>query len=317
MSKYWIWFLLVICNLFWAGNYVFGKYVIAEMTPLWITFLRWALAVFFLFPIAQYIERPVWGKAKKDWFFLLCMGVLGVIGYNIFLYSALAFTTPTNAALVSALNPGVIVICSILLYRERISSWQTLGLAISLIGAFVVLTNGEMERLLQLQFNRGDLLMVGAVIIWTLYTLIARKIATPPITATAISTGIAVLLMAPFAYSQGINFGGIGSLAMTGIIYMVLFPSVGSFVFWNLSVQRIGASKAGVFLNLIPVFTAVISVSLGESVTGAQVLGGLLVFCGVYLTTGLLEQNLNIGSGKNKEKPADSTLTNSVCCQEK
>ena len=296
MSKYWIWFLLVICNLFWAGNYVFGKYVISEVTPLWITFSRWTLAVFFLFPIAQYIEKPVWNKAKKDWFLLLCMGVLGVIGYNIFLYSALEYTTPTNAALVTALNPGVIVICSIILYKERVSILQTLGLIISLVGALVVLTNGEMARLLQLQFNRGDLLMVGAVIIWTVYTLIARKISTPPITATAISTGIAVLLMAPFAWAQGITIGEIGSFAITGILYMVLFPSVGSFVFWNLSVQRIGVSKAGVFLNLIPVFTASISGILGERITGAQIIGGMLVFCGVYLTTGILEQSLNIGN---------------------
>jgi len=317
MSKYWIWFLLVICNLFWAGNYVFGKYVIVEVTPLWITFSRWTLAIIFLFPIAHYLEKPVWSKAKKDWFLLLCMGLLGVIGYNIFLYSALGYTTPTNAALVSALNPGILVIFSIFLYREHISILQTLGLIVSLVGALVVLTNGEIQRLLELQFNRGDLLMVGAVIIWTLYTLIARKISTPPITATAISTGIAVLLMAPFAYSQGINTGEIGPLAITGILYMVLFPSVGSFVFWNLAVQRIGVSKAGVFLNLIPVFTAIISGILGERVTGAQGIGGLLVFCGVYLTTGMLEQSLNIGNRSNKEKPTNSAQTSSACCQEK
>jgi len=300
MSKYGIWFLLVMCNLFWAGNYVFGKYVIVEVTPLWITFSRWILALLFLIPIAHYIEKPVWSKAKNDWFLLLCMGVLGVIGYNIFLYSALGYTTPTNAALVTALNPGVIVIGSIILYKERISILQTLGLFISFAGALVVLTNGEIERLLQLQFNRGDLLMVGAVIIWTIYTLIARKISTPPITATAISTAIAVLLMAPFAGSQGINIGEIGSLAITGILYMVIFPSVSSFVFWNMAVQKIGVSKAGVFLNLIPVFTAIISCLLGERVTGAQGIGGLLVFCGVYLATGMFEQRLNIGSSKRK-----------------
>ena len=317
MSKYRVWFLLVICNLFWAGNYVFGKYVILDVTPLWITFSRWSLAMFFLVPIAHYIEKPVWHMAKKEWFLLLCMGVLGVIGYNIFLYSALGYTTPTNAALVSALNPGVIVICSIILYRERISILQTLGLILSLSGALVVLTNGEMGRLLQFQFNQGDLLMVGAVIIWTLYTLIGRRISTPPITATAISTGVAVLLMAPFAYNQGIQIGEIGTVAITGILYMVLFPSVGSFVFWNLSVQKIGVSKAGVFLNLIPVFTAIISGILGERVTGAQGGGGLLVFCGVYLTTGMLEQRLNIGNQKSKKRPNDRGLTNPACYQEK
>lgn len=302
MSKYRIWFLLVVCNLFWAGNYVFGKYVITEMSPLWITFSRWTLALFFLFPIAHYIERPKWPQVKKDWFSLLAMGGLGIIGYNMVLYSALEYTTATNAALVSALNPGVIVICSMILYRDKISLLQAFGFVISLVGALVVLTSGDFERLWHVQFNIGDLLMIGAVIMWTIYSLVGRRVATPPITATAISTGFSVLLMAPFAFVQGIDIARIDSLAITGILYMVLFPSLGSFVIWNLAVQKIGASKAGIFLNLIPVFTALISGILGEQVTGAQGLGGFLVFCGVYLTTGILEQTLKPAKSKQQSK---------------
>jgi drug/metabolite transporter (DMT)-like permease len=98
--------------------------------------------------------------------------------------------------------------------------------------------------------------------------------------------------MAPFAVSQGINFAAIKPLALGGILYIILFPSVCSFVFWNLSVKAIGTSKCGVFLNLIPVFTAIISVILGERITLAQVLGGLSVFIGVYLTTGMLDRLL-------------------------
>jgi drug/metabolite transporter (DMT)-like permease len=294
MSKYRIWFLLVICNLFWAGNYVFGKYVISEISPLWITFSRWTLAMFFLFPIAHYIERPVWSKVKKDWILLLGMGALGIIGYNLVLYSALEYTTATNAALVSALNPGFIVIFAMILYREKLSLMQAFGFLISLVGALIVLTNGELERIFKVQFNTGDLLMIGAVILWTFYSLMGRRVSTPPITATAVSTGFSVLLMAPFAFAQGIDIVRIDSLAITGILYMILFPSLGSFVIWNLSVQKVGASKAGVFLNLIPVFTALISGMLGESVSGAQGIGGVLVFCGVYLTTGLLDQTLRI-----------------------
>lgn len=292
MAKWRIWLLLVFCNLFWAGNYVFGKYVIAEMTPLWITFARWSLALFLLMPIALYMEKPVWSSVRKDWFYLLCMGVLGIIGYNMFLYSALEYTTATNAALVSALNPGVIVMFSVLLLKERVSRLQALGFFVSLLGALVVLTLGDFTRLLQAEFNLGDMLMIVAVLIWTLYSLVGKKLSTPPITAVAISAGIAVLLMAPFAAVQGIDTTKIGSLAIIGILYMVVFPSVCSFVFWNISVRSIGASKSGIFLNLIPVFTAIISGILGERIIGAQVLGGVLVFCGVYLTTGMLESAL-------------------------
>ena len=127
MRNWQILILLVLCNLFWAGNYVFGKYVISEITPLWITFSRWVLALFFLFPIAYYFEKMEWKSIKAEWLLLTSMGVLGIIGYNLLLYSALAYTTATNAALVSALNPGIIVLVSVFLTGERVSRLQAAG----------------------------------------------------------------------------------------------------------------------------------------------------------------------------------------------
>lgn len=290
MKNWQIWMLLVLCNLFWAGNYVFGKYVITEITPLWITFSRWVLALFFLFPIAYYFEKLEWKTIKQDWLLLTCMGGLGIIGYNLLLYSALAYTTATNAALVSALNPGIIVIVSVFLTGERISKLQAAGFLVSLAGVLIILTNGNVAHLMQANYNQGDLLMLAAVFVWTAYSLISKKLQTPPITATAVSSALAVIMMMPFAASQGINFAAIKPLALGGIIYIILFPSVCSFVFWNLSVKAVGASKCGVFLNLVPVFTAIISVMLGENITLAQLFGGLAVFLGVYLTTGLLDK---------------------------
>jgi len=181
---------------------------------------------------------------------------------------------------------------SVVWFRERVSGLQVLGFFASLVGVLAVLTNGDLARVVQAKYNLGDLLMIIAVIISTLYSMAGRRLSTPPITATALSAAIAVLLMAPFAVIKGIDITKIGPLAITGILYMVIFPSVCSFVFWNMSVRAIGASQAGVFLNLIPVFTAIISFILGETITGAQVWGGLLVFCGIYLTTGLLERSL-------------------------
>lgn len=245
MRNWQILILLVLCNLFWAGNYVFGKYVISEITPLWITFSRWVLALFFLFPIAYYFEKIEWKSIKDEWLLLTSMGVLGIIGYNLLLYSALAYTTATNAALVSALNPGIIVLVSVFLTGERVSRLQAAGFLLSLTGVLVILTNGELSRLLQANYNQGDLIMLAAVLIWTAYSLISKKIQTPPITATAVSSAIAVVLMAPFAILQGINFAAIKPLALGGLIYIILFPSVCSFVFWNLSVKAIGASKCG------------------------------------------------------------------------
>jgi drug/metabolite transporter (DMT)-like permease len=297
MEKYKVWIMLILCNLFWAGNYVFGKYVVAEMTPLWITFSRWMFACLLLFPIAYYAEKPKWEIAIKSWPLLASMGVLGVIGYNFTLYSALDYTSSTNAALVSSLNPGVILLFSVILFREKISTIKVLGIIISIIGVLVILTRGNLGQIFQMSYNKGDLIMLVAIVVWAIYSILAKRLKdTPPITATAISALFATFMMAPFAIYQGIDMAEISPVAMMGILYMAIFPSVGSFIFWNMSVREIGASQAGIFLNLIPVFTAIISWILGEKITVAQVSGGLIVFIGVYLTTGMLEQRLE----KNK-----------------
>ncbi|WP_332629000.1 DMT family transporter [Halalkalibacter flavus] len=288
MNQLRVWVLLILATLFWAGNYVFGKYVVAELTPVWITFSRWVLSLCILLPIAIFVEKPNWKKVRESWIPLLLLGLLGIIGYNIILYTALGYTSPTNAALISAVNPGFIVLFSVFMLKESLSKVQVVGLFISLIGALIIIIQGNLFGIFQMEYNRGDLLMIGAVIVWTFYSIIGKRISVPPITATAVSALLAMLVLAPFAFWEGLELTKVSSISIYGILYMFIFSSVCSFVFWNMSVRKIGASQAGVFLNLIPVFTALISLALGESILAEQILGGLLVFIGVYLTSGML-----------------------------
>lgn len=263
---------------------MYGKYVVAEMTPLQITFSRWLLAVFLLFPIAHWIERPNWKAVWKEWKLLFIMALLGIIGYNFLLYMALQFTTPINAALVNSINPTVIVLFSSLLLKERISLKSGLGLVISLLGVLLVLTKGQLQQLFQNTYNQGDLLMLLAILVWTIYSIIGRRMKTiPPISATAVSVSLGLLILLPFILISGIQFPQ-SSQAVIGILYMGIFPSVGSFIFWNVALRHIGASQAGIYLNLIVVFTAIFSLLVGQTITFIQIAGGVLVFIGVYLT---------------------------------
>jgi drug/metabolite transporter (DMT)-like permease len=267
---------------------VFGKYVVAEMSPLWITFSRWFLASFILVAVAYVLEKPNWRKVIKEWQILSAMAVVGIIVYTLILYSALDYTSSTNAALVSSLNPAVMAVFAAIFLKERIAKMQVLGIGISLIGVFIILTEGNLSRILQMEYNRGDLLMLVAIMMWTIYSIIGKGLRTiSPITATAASSVIATIMMAPFALYQGIDLTALSPVAWTGIIYITIFPSVCSFVFWNIGVKELGANKSAIFLNLIPVFTAIISWSLGNKITSAQILGGLLVFAGVYVTTAM------------------------------
>ncbi|KPU45684.1 putative inner membrane transporter YhbE [Oxobacter pfennigii] len=293
MNKYRVWLLLVLCNLFWAGNYVLGKYIVAEMTPLWLTFSRWFIASLLLLIIAYFTEKPSFSAIKKEWFLLLIMGVLGVICYNLILYSALDYTSSTNASMINSLNPGIMAVFSVIFLKEKFSPLQASGVAVSLIGVFVILTQGNLDKIFEINYNRGDLLMLLAISIWTAYSVIVKKLKfVPPITATAVSSLFAVIILSPFAIAEGIDFTKISSTAILGIIFLIFFPSVCSFIFWNISIREIGASKAGVFLNLIPVFTVIITLFLGQDLSMSQIIGGLLVFAGVYVTTGALDKKL-------------------------
>ncbi|MGB8955468.1 MAG: DMT family transporter [Tumebacillaceae bacterium] len=290
MTKSRAYLMLVLANLFWAGNYVFGSYVVAELSPVWIALTRWVLALFLLVPVAHIFEKPDWrGALRTSWWPLLWMGILGCAIYSIIVYYALRYTTSTSAALVQAINPALLVLCSAFLLRERVNKWQSAGFVLSLLGVLVILCHGNLVQLFHTDYNRGDLLMIIAVIAWTIYSIVSKKLTgIPPITATALSTLFGILVLAPFAWHEGWPFAHVGALGWTGIVYFTLFPSFGSYILWNLSVRKVGAGEAGIFLNLIPFFTALISLLLGQVPTVAQLIGGLFVIGGVMLATGLL-----------------------------
>ncbi len=270
------------------------------MAPLWITFSRWLLAVIILIPLAFFVEKPQWHKVRKELLPLLIMGITGIIGYNYFLLIALQYTTATNAALVSAVNPGIIIIFSFFALHEKLTKIQVAGLIVSLLGVMVIITKGKFELLFEANNNRGDLMMLLVIVVWGIYSIIGKKVTTPPITATAVSSLFAIMILVPFLFLEGAHFAQISQLSIIGIIYMAVFPCVLSFIFWNIAVKVLGASKTGISLNLIPAFTAIIAVVLGEKITVEQIIGGLLVFIGIYLTSGLVyRQSYNTNKTMN------------------
>ncbi|MFT8316733.1 MAG: DMT family transporter [Sporolactobacillus sp.] len=275
---------LILANLFWAGNYICGKYVIGAMQPIQINFLRWLIAAVILFPLAQFIEKPDWKIIWREWKILLVLSVLGIISYNILLYHALSFTTSLNAALINSVNPAMIAIFAAWLLKERLSKVNVLGLIVSLVGVLLVLTHGNLLRVFAIDYNTGDLFMLMVIVAWTFYTLLSNRIkGLPPIGATAVTVALSLLLMLPFFIYSNFNWSFTPATTL-GILYLAFFPSVGSLLFWNIGVSAVGSSHAGIFLNLITVFTAIISILLGNGIDFFQIVGGLVVILGVYLT---------------------------------
>ena len=271
------------------------------MEPLQLTFWRWVLAAVPLLVLAHTAERPDWRAVLRRWPVLLLLSSLGMSGYTLLLYSALQHTSALNASLVTAANPALIMVLAVVLLRDRPRPLSWVGIALGLLGVLLVLTGGELQRLLTFSINRGELLILGAITVWGLYTITARRLSIPAITSTAVQVAMAAVVLSPLALASG---AGLPSTPSEGwsLAFIALFPSLGSYLLWNLALKRTTAANAGNYLNLIAVFTAVITVALGQPISVPQVLGGVLVISGVLLTS---------AGGKAPQRPKSSKSTSS------
>ncbi|MDD2463596.1 MAG: DMT family transporter [Desulfobulbus sp.] len=282
--------LLVLTTLFWSGNFVLSRGMHAAMPPLALSFWRWTLALVILLLVAH---KPLWQQKsllRNHARFILLQGILGVTGFNTLLYLAMQYTTVINAVLVNSCIPVLIALFSWLLYREKLLPRQCAGVLVSLLGVVLIMVKGQMSMLLQVSFNRGDLLVLAAAVVWALYSSNLKKYPRelhPLAYLAAISlvglAGILPLYLVELA--MGKNFTLNAATAVT-IGYVAVFASVLAFIFWNRAVRIIGANKAGPFVHLMPVFSSILAVFfLGETPAWYQGQGLLLIFVGILLTT--------------------------------
>jgi drug/metabolite transporter (DMT)-like permease len=274
---------LVLANLFWAGNYVVGQAAVASMTPMDLTFWRWTLAAVPLLLLAHFVEKPDWGAVLRRWRVLLLLSVLGMSGYTLLLYGALGHTSAVNASLITAANPALIVVMAIFLLGEKTTRLGWTGICLGLLGVLLVLTRGELQRVFSLSINTGELLMIGAIVVWGFYTILARRLQIPAIAATAVQVVMATVMLAPFALAMNVRLPETAAEGWS-LAYIALFPSLGAYLLWNLALKSTSPGTAGNYLNLIVVFTAIITVAMGTPLSAVQIVGGLMVIAGVLLT---------------------------------
>ena len=275
---------LVGATAFWAGNYVIGEAVVDMVDPLSLTLLRWSIAVVPLVALAQWIERPDWRAALHRWPLMLLLGLLGMAAFPLALYEALRHTSAVNASLISAVNPALITLVAVLVLREVLGWRGWTGIALSLIGVFIVIVAGSGSELTSVEIGPGDLLMLVSIAVWTAYTVLGRRLhGVPPITATAVQAALTVIALAPVAAATGLTLPS-DTASTWALVFIGIFPSVGAYLLWNLALRTVQASTGGVFLNLMTVFIVAAGLALGTSIGPLQILGGILVLGGVILT---------------------------------
>ena len=282
--------LLTLTSLFWAANWVVGRAMRDDMPPIAMGFWRWAIALLILLPFAAPELRDKWQVVRANWLTLTLLGLLGAVAFNTLIYVGLQYTAATNGVLFNSISPILIILLSWVVARERISRLQTCGVLLSLAGVLAIVARGDFATLAAFHFNRGDLWLITAMLLWAIYTIVLRR--RPPGLSAMGFLAAMLLLSLPFLLPFYLwEFGERGGFALTpatvaALAYYGTIPSIVAYLFWNRAVAQVGPNKAGLFVHLMPLFGALLSVIfLGEQLYAYHYAGAGLIFSGIWLTT--------------------------------
>lgn len=279
--------LLALTALFWAGNFVVGRGVHEHVPPIALAWARWCLATLIVLPFAMPHLKRDWPVIRANLPILIFLGTIGVGAFNTLTYSGLNHTTALNALVLQSSGPILIVLASLIFFGDRVYPRQAFGIAISLIGVLLMVARGEMSVLGDFMLNSGDLLILAALALWGLYTAFLRK--RPDIhwlSFVATTFLIGLLVNTPFLVWEHMSGRHLHFDAETAaaIVYVAIFPSVLAYTFYNRGVELIGPNRAGVCLNLVPLFGAIMAITLlGEEPRAYHLIGIVLIVAGVTL----------------------------------
>ena len=282
--------MLVCATLFWSGNFMVGKFAFLEnIPPLSLVFYRWSLVWIILLPFT-YKEIIKY----KDTIFnnlplLFFLGLTSVGLFNSFTYLSLIHTQVINSTLFNTAIPAVIILLCFLFKIEKTNKFQILGLIISVLGILSIITKLDIKIFLSLNFNKGDIIMIGGVITWGIYSTLLKKkkFTLPLLTLVHVICTFGLICVFPqffYEFSQG-QFIEFNTNLFYILIFLALFPSIGSYYCWAGAVSIIGANRAGIFLSLIPLFSTIMAIAFyKEQFQFFHLIGAILIIIGLFLS---------------------------------
>ena len=282
--------MLVCATLFWAGNFMVGKFAfLTNIPPMSLVFYRWSLVWLILLPFT--FKEIIRSKdiILKNLPLLLFLALTSVGLFNSFTYLSLVYTQVINASLFNTAIPAIIILLCFLFKIEKTNKYQILGLIISVLGILSIITKLNLEIFLSLNFNKGDLIMIGGVITWGLYSsFLKRKTFTLPLlTLVHVLCSFGLIFIFPqfiYEFSQGQKIDLNIDLFYI-LIFLALFPSIGSYYCWAGAVSIIGANRAGIFLSLIPLFSTIMAIFFyKEQFQFFHLIGAILIILGLFLS---------------------------------
>lgn len=276
---------LIVTTLAWGGNAVAGKIAIGHVSPMVLTFSRWFVAFLMILAIGLPEIRRDWPAIRRNLPLLAGYGIVGYALFNALLYSALLYTSAINVAIIQAGIPMLIFAFNFLLFATRISPMQIAGFVLTLAGVLLIAARGDMSTLVGLRLNFGDGLMLLAVLAYAVYTIVLRY--RPDMnwkSLMAVPALGAALASLPLVFWE-VQSGAALWPDATGIavtLYTGVFASLVAQVFYIFGVEGIGPNRAGLFINLVPVFGTLLSIAiLGESLHAYHIAALTLALSGI------------------------------------
>jgi drug/metabolite transporter (DMT)-like permease len=258
--------LPMLTSFLFAGSFIAGKYTTVELGPLTTTLLRYGIALGVLGLLIYRCDRPTkaLAVARGDWGLMLLLGLFGVVGYHYFFFTSLRYTATANTAIINAFNPVVTGIMAALFIGERLTRRQYGGIALALMGVLTLLTRGRLTALLTLELNRGDGLMLCAVLCWVVYSLMIKQLSQRysglTLTFYAAVAGVGQLLVLASLERWWQQIATLSLSSLIAILYMGVAASGIAYLLFNLSIQQVGPTRtASVVYSLVPIFVAALA----------------------------------------------------------
>ena len=282
---------LILATLFWSGNFIVGKAAsLFEIPPFTLNFYRWTFAWLILAPFTL---KEIFKKKSyilNNIKLILILGITSITVFNSIVYYSLNFTQVISGVLMISTIPVMIIFFCWVFKIEKTNFYQILGVLFSLMGVVVIVTNADVNKLLNLNFNKGDLWMVVAMLSWAMYSALLRKkkfkLSQISLLQTIISAGLILLLPAyliEMALGYRVNIHLPFILTLT---YVVLFPGLASFFFWIKGISIIGSNRSGIFLHLMPIFSTIMAMLIfKEKFMTFHLIGAILIISGIILSS--------------------------------
>ncbi len=281
--------LAVLAAFIWSGNFVVARAVKNEIPPISLSFYRWLLASIIIFPFAYKKFKKEWPVVKRSWHYLFWASLTGIALFNTFVYVGAHHTSAINLALIGTTSsPIMAIIFARIFLKEKIGFLKLAGLITCIIGVLFLLSKGNFQNLLSLQFGEGDLWVLLAAFCFAVYNTLVKKkpVAISPVNFLFVIFSLGTLLLLPFFLWETKQYPAIewNTHLLLSILYLGLGASVICFLIWNIAIGKLGSGRTALFGNLIPVFSSIeAALILKEDFNWVHITSMVIIFVGIVL----------------------------------